>query len=494
MQYTAAISLLADYTSYPERYWEPPGEAGEHRQVRKLKRSMRATAEAAGTDTATALERVVSLAEERAARRPPPIYVMGLGGSGSHWLAEMLAELLGGIDSAEVYFPSSLLDRMEELPADQQALIVDCLHIAHAYGHPTNPLDRPLSALASARAVNSAAGSIHPRYKRWDPRCFVVHMLRDPRDQVASVTFRKAGYRREVDPDASDDEYLTKKATAAVDNYNAWRDSPIDADFLCRYEELKASSVNTLDHLLAALGEAHQRRRIAEVARRHDAALMKKGLVKPRGNLYLDDGGGSRREPSERQRALLHAALVEVRSAAGYPADDCLGRAVNLPPVSTERELHFPSSDGLGVLFVKSKTEGREAAFAWRRLDRAVGEVLVPGGVILKLRVFESATAEAIESLAALPSHALDSLCLAGNRALDDRLLGLLAESLHDLGELDLARTAISDDGMARLASLQRLRGLSLLDTEVSKQRAEGLRDSFKECALLYATQTTKPV
>jgi hypothetical protein len=162
---------------------------------------------------------------------------MGLGGSGSHWLAEMLAELLGAVDCGEVYFPAALLDRIEALPPDERGFLVDCLHLTHAFGRIVNPAGPPLDALAPKRAINSAGGVVHPRFKAWDPGCFVVHMQRDPRDQVASVTFRKSGYRREVAPDASDDAYLTEKAQAAVHNLEAWREAPVDADFLCRYEE-----------------------------------------------------------------------------------------------------------------------------------------------------------------------------------------------------------------------------------------------------------------
>ncbi len=472
----AAISLFEEYVRQPERFWPPGPQSREHRQVRRLKAVTRTGAEAMGADAKAATKRVASLALARAARRPPPIYVMGLGGSGSHWLAEMLVELLDTLYAGEVYLPSSLLTRIEAMPEDERGLFVDCLHLIHSFGDPLNA-GLPIDGLLGAAVINAAGGVAHPRIKGWDPECFVIHMLRDPRDQVASVTFRKLGYRREMAPDASDEEYLVEKAKATARNHEGWRKSAVEPDFLCRYEELRSSPVDTLERLLSALGKAVTPGRIAEVARDNDGSLMQGGQVMPRGNFYLDDGRGSRREPSERQRALLHAELAEIRARAQYPADDCLGRALDLAEAGSDRSLHFPSSGDLGTLSVRDGTIGAEAG--WKLLGPAAGTVSVPAGTCLKLRVHDTASREAVESLKVLPPDGLESLCLAGNPALDDDLLGTLTGSLGQLRELDLARTGVSGDGIARLVSLERLRGLNLIGTDVSAQSVADLRTAL---------------
>jgi hypothetical protein len=458
-RYTVAQSLFADYARQPERYWPPAPDSGDDLQVRKLRGLIQAIAEAAETDPEAAIKRVVSLALKRAPDRPPPIYVMGLGGSGSHWLAEMLAELVDAVYALETYVPASLLEQMRAMPRDEQGFLVDCLHLTHALPLPRN-VQLPEEAIIAARAVNSAGGVIHPRIDIWDPKRFVIHMTRDPLDQVSSVTFRKMGFRKYAAPDASDDEYLLKCAEAAVRNHNAWRDSPAHADFVCRYEELRGSPVSTLERLLLALGESIETERIATVARNYDGSLMQRGVVEPRGNIYLDDR--SRNEPSVRQRALLHSLLAEARTSAQYPPDECLGQALELEASQGDRELHFPYGGDLGTLFVRD-TNGEEPR--WRRLADAAGDVLSPSGTVIKLRVRESAPTEAIESLGALPPGSLDSLCLAGNANVDDRLLGAIASGLHGIGELDLARTAVTRDCQRHLASLTSLKGLSLLHT-----------------------------
>jgi hypothetical protein len=480
--YAAAIALFEEYVRRPERFWPSGAQFSEHRQLRKLKTMIHAAADAMGDDAEAATRRAASLALERAAHRPPPIYVMGLGGSGSQWIAEMLTELLDAIYPSEVYIPSSLMEQMETMPREERGLLVDCLHLIHALGHPMNA-GLPIDGFVGARAINPAGGVAHPRIKAWDPKCFVVHMLRDPRDQVISVTFRKLGYRQEIAPNASDDEYLTRRAKAAVRNSEAWRNSAVGSDFSCHYEELRRSPVLVLERLLSSLGKTVEPMRVAEVARNYDASLMQKGLVRPRGNFFLDDGRGSRREPSERQRALLHVELAEVRNRAQYPADDCLGRALDLAETRGDRSLHFPSSEALGTLFIRCATKRPGAT--WRRLSAAAGNVTVPADTSLKLRIHEAAHREAIESLRTLPPDGLESLCLAGNAALDDDLLGTLTASLHQLRELDLARTGVCDNGIARLASLQQLQGLNLIGTDASAHSVAALRTAMPSLEII---------
>jgi Sulfotransferase domain len=454
----APRALFEDYIRRPKRYWPP--RPGEDLQARKVGRFAQAAANTWGDDLEAAIERVVSLALKRAPDRPPPIYVMGLGGSGSHWLGEMLGELTDAVYALEAYLPPPFLEQMQAMSPNEQGLLVDCLHLAHALLLSRNA-DMTEEAVIAARVVNPAGGVIRPRLKTWDPHCSVIHMIRDPLDQVSSVTYRKMGYRQYEAPDADDDEYLKTRADGARQNLYAWRESPIQADLVCHYEELRKSPVPTLERLLAALGEQVGSAKIASVVRDYDASLMRQGLVKPRGNIHLAE----RREPSVHQRALLHSILAEARAVAGYPADECLGEALALKAPRGERTLRFPRDGGLGTIFVR-ETNGENPG--WRQLAEAKGEVRIPNTSALKLRVRESATPEAMESLQTLPPDGLGSLCLAGNTRVDDRLVGTLAKTLVGIEELDLSRTSITHNCRDQLTPLRGLKGLNLLETAIA--------------------------
>lgn len=461
----SAQALFEDYVRHPDRYWPQDIGPSGPRRIRHLERLTQLAVDSGRADTVDGLVRqTVSLASERMPDRPAPIYIAGLGGSGSHWLGEMLVELLNGVYAGETYFPRLLIERMKPLPASQQGYVVDCLHLLHAIGHPVNA-SKPLGSFVRARAANPAGGLVSPRNRQWDPHCAIVYMLRDPRDQVLSVTFRKMAYRQEVAPNASDNEYLIEKARTAAKSYEDWRSSPIGPDFTCRYEELRENPVTTLDRLIAAIGEAVSRGQIADVAQRHDATLIQQGRVQPRGNFFIDDGQGARGQPDRTQKALLHAELARLRSEAGYQEDECLGEALRFdPPVA--RMLEFPRDGGIGTLLVRSAEN--DPPSPWVSLGPAAGTVSIPGGKVVRLRPDARSPSQLIGALRQLRGNSIDSLCLAGNPGVDDEALRSVSDELAQLCELDLAKTAISNEGLTHLGSLRQLRGLSLLETSVS--------------------------
>src|SRR5688572_16296045 len=81
-----AKRVLATYVAEVERFWTGAGI----RQARKLRSCLEKLARREGVSAAALLERVTEMADARRASRPPTVYVTGLGGSGSHWVAEML--------------------------------------------------------------------------------------------------------------------------------------------------------------------------------------------------------------------------------------------------------------------------------------------------------------------------------------------------------------------------------------------------------------------
>lgn len=472
-KYAGAAALFEAFAEDPEYYWEQQG--GAERQSQKLRAFLRGKAKALGMDTRIVLSQVESVASARAVERPPPIYVMGIGGSGSHWLASMLSELVASLNVGEVHIPAGLVRAMTSLSADEQGFLVDCVHLLHARGD----LSEPTDAVLKARVVNAADGVIHPGFRAWDPQCCVIHLLRDPRDRTMSVTFRKPGFRKAQYPDLSDEEYLVRQARSAAQNFAAWQSAPLAPDLLCRYEELRASTVDVLKRIVAIVDEPADPDRLAQVSREHDASLIRSGATPSKANLFPRASSGWREETDQRQRALLHSLLTEVVTRAEYPADDCLGLPLELemPAPPKGKRLHLPEGGKLGAMFAREPGPG---GTAWAFHSEARGPVVIPEGSHVKLRVHETAGAAAIASLGRLALDELDSLCLSGNRDVNDELLGAVLPSLGGLQELDLSHTSATDAALPALARLPRLRGVNLLGIG-SPQGAESLRQALPE-------------
>jgi hypothetical protein len=100
---------------------------------------------------------------------------------------------------------AGLLKQLSDLDVDAQACAIDAIHVLQGW-------PRAADVWASS-IVNCAAGVQKLRLcKRWDPGAIGIHLVRDPREQVLSVTFRKTGFRRYEETDASDTEYLQRMA------------------------------------------------------------------------------------------------------------------------------------------------------------------------------------------------------------------------------------------------------------------------------------------
>jgi Sulfotransferase domain len=474
-RYAETGALFVDYVDETRHLAAASSPSLQDRAAVMLQNRIDGGAHALETDADAVISKVVDLAIARADNRPPPIYVAGLGGSGSHWLTGMLDEVLPVINLEEAPIPAGLDSKLESLPAQDQGFVIDCLHLSYASA---SQADITFADLTEARFLHSAVRVIEPRHKAWDPECFVIYLLRDPRDQVACFAFRKRPFRQRHYPAASDEQYLVGCATNNAQNYSETRRSPVRPDFVCRYEELKASTPDVLSRLAAALGNPIGEDVAVHAARRHDASLMRSGALSHKGNLFPTESRGWREETSERQKLILHSLLTEVVTDARYPADDCLGGPLATPTSRGARRLRFPEGERLGTLFTRGDREQREGT--WTRLAEACGEVSAPPDVALKLRVHEQAPAESIRSLRGLPADGLDSLCMAGNASLDDELLSICAASLRDLRELDLARTAVTDGCIDALASLPHLAGVNLFEANLTPGGASTLRHKLR--------------
>ena len=455
--------VVTAYLASPHDFWG----SGAPRHADKVERNKRALRERDGLDDGEIIDAVVSMASKRRHARPAPVYITGLGGSGSHWLSGMLNDLGGLVAAGEVYFPPRLLERLQDLDQADQACAVDAVHLLH--GWPRTP------DVWTAGIVNCAAGVQKLRfYKRCDPHAFGVYLVRDPRDQVLSVTFRKAGFRRYEDPDASDAEYLRRMAERNVASFRQSRDVADLIDIQCRYEDLRADPRPVLRQVLEALGRPVDEATIEHSATMHDAATIRAGKGTKITN--LDEGGRAQTwdQIDPGQQRMLHAHLVDVVHGLGYPPGDCMG--VPLPEHALPaRTVRFPHGSP-GPLY--GRTHG-----TWTRLEASAAGIEVPAGTPTLLRIGGEGghaagrrgrqadgqrTAGGLRALEHCDDE-IQALCVAGNPDIDDDALALLS-GLTGLRALDLARTQVTDSGLKHLESLKGLQQLQLAETATTAE------------------------
>ncbi|MGH2687211.1 MAG: leucine-rich repeat domain-containing protein, partial [Actinomycetota bacterium] len=142
----------------------------------------------------------------------------------------------------------------------------------------------------------------------------------------------------------------------------------------------------------------------------------------------------------------------------------------SIPGLRGSRRVRFPLDRSVGSLYVRDRRPlagASESPFdpsLWQELGSARGEVLVPVGKELGLQVSYE-TSEDLTVVASLDPGALQALSLARTRATDESLREVAGMPLLDL---NLAGTAIGDDGVARLGVMHLLQTLDLWGTRIS--------------------------
>jgi hypothetical protein len=464
---SSAHELFAHYLTAAAEYWGTG--PGPDVQVGKIVRATAAIAEREGLSRDETIEYVLVAARRRGDGHPPTVHIGGRGGSGSHWLAEMLNDLGSFADCGEVAFPSPLRKRMRELALDQQSLLLDAIHLLHAL---------PGSKNAAELSLVNSRGTVHyMAFKRWEPGCRFVHLIRDPREQCISVTYRKPDARELYPAGGGDEDFLRLMVYLNRASILRVLGSPVAPDLVVRYEDLRSEPVRALLGLARGLGIEVSSEAAERVAFQHRAENIQAGLAPSKGNLYSGPRRGWRETTSERERQILHAGLSDIVDITRYPLDDCLGR---LPePEGLSEEVLVELADGvlLGELHARSAS-----APEWEPLCGAAGTVRLPAGIEVRLRCPGGWTS-GLAHLPALPAGALHSLCLAGNQDVLDGDLVHLA-SHPGLRELDLARTPITDQGLAHVEALQGLRGLNLLGSRVSDEGAREYAAAHPGCTI----------
>lgn len=436
--------LVTGYLTRPLDWWG----ADAPRHADKVERKKRAIRARDGLDDTEIIDVVVDMAAKRRTARPAPVYITGLGGSGSHWLAAMLNDAADLVSAGEVYVPRTLLDEFEGMSDADQACVVDAISVLHAW-----PRSTDVWALGT---INCAAGvRLLGHHRRWFPAAVTVHLRRDPRDQVLSVTFRKPRFRRYDAPDATDEEYLRRMMRRNVTAYRELRAAAGDVDIVARYEALGIDPRPVLRQIIDALGHTVDEERLERAVARHDAATIR--AHGGAGGSNLDEGGPAaswRHLADPARQRTLHAGLIDVVCGLGYRPGDCMG--THLPDARLPARTYTFTTRPPGSLY--QRVDG-----TWLPLDTTRPAVSVAAGVPVLLRI---GTDDAVDLRVLRDRGAGDvqALCLAGNPRVDDGALAHVS-AMTGLQTIDLAGTAVTDAGLVHLEQLTRLQQTNLADT-----------------------------
>jgi hypothetical protein len=247
-----------------------------------------------------------------------PFFVMGAGGSGSTWLGALLGDLAGFCYAGEVYTPLAIycLYKFRKSPEINDLIWAVMLLPSWAATELESPFNREF--VNSGRSI--ARYAVYRQV--WSKGRFVF-LVRDPRDQVLSITYRKRSYRDTIAPGIHDLAYLKYNARKYMRIYRAFAKVRGDDIYLLRYEDLLKNTRGEVTKLLAwAQVDLPDRSLLSRVIDRHDAAKMRAGEVVWRGN--LDEGGkaeGWRELMTQREKNLVKPILQEAVEGLGYEWD-----------------------------------------------------------------------------------------------------------------------------------------------------------------------------
>lgn len=289
-------AALATTFLEPEKMWAKPYPHMTARFHKKLELfAQRADMK---LDPEAIYERVRAMAEARREARPRTFFVASPGGSGSHWFQQILSHNIGTVPCGEVYLPEPMMELMLETGPELRGLMIDAMHLLHAYEVREDMRDVMLINTAHARGWRMAAHMPEPKT--------TIMLQRDPLDVVLSRAFRKQGLRTKQFPDLDDRTYLDQQLTYVRRFYEVRDIAKVDATV--RYEDLRRDIGAALRDLAATGAVPVDVTRIEETKTAFDSGAM--GQV----NKYR----GPKVVIPEALEAHARAELAGLRAHLGY--------------------------------------------------------------------------------------------------------------------------------------------------------------------------------
>ncbi len=237
----------------------------------------------------------------------PSVLLWTLWRSGTHWMADMLSDLMG-------------------VPAHYDS------DDAGDYGRETIEQLRSQSpGTILIRHISLRPEAVLPEAERLGTK--VVFLYRDPRDVLASqVNMRKhrEGYRRGLPPfpemsiDAILEWELRSLGRVYTDLLPAWASTKHPLLHRVRYEDLLRDTVSTMVAVARFLGLRAGHHRLAELAAAHRFERLtsrKRGEEDKTAHLRRGIIGDHRNQFTEQQRRRLNDLLAEALLRMGYSID-----------------------------------------------------------------------------------------------------------------------------------------------------------------------------
>lgn len=303
-----AYYVLEKYIKEPEAFWQGIGL----RQVNKVKCAAQAFIDAGFENTEDLAKQLVTYVKNHRNSYYRPVFVMGPGGSGTTWLGAMLGDFSGFQYGREIYIPQGIFYLYHRLKNQEMSDLIWSIMILHSWGLNCPNEGFEYDFVNSARSI-----FVYEIFQDIWPSGRFIYLVRDPRDQILSVTFRKPNYRRFIEPNMDDMSYLIQNAKKYAKFYNRFQKINTNNIYVLKYEDLKRDTYGELIKIAKYFRLNINDNEIYKVVYKNCAENMRSGKVIKRGN--LDEGGvaGSWRDllkckEKELIKPIIRKSLIEL--------------------------------------------------------------------------------------------------------------------------------------------------------------------------------------
>lgn len=208
----------------------------EHLAIRLTNAVSSLSVRAEAQDRKELLTKILDVLDNRRKNRPDTLFIINPGGSGSHWLQDVVAAHFRAAPCGEVYIPPAALQCIKKARPLDRGILLDFFHLISS--------DLSLDDMLSCSFINTAHVNGW-RLSAWMPQQkTIILLVRNPVDVVLSRTFRKPHYRNLYFKHEDDWEYLNRNINYLKSFYS--KKKPDTYDLVVKYEDMKNNMSNIM--------------------------------------------------------------------------------------------------------------------------------------------------------------------------------------------------------------------------------------------------------